>query len=120
MFCLHGHKIWSLTWSKKHKLQVSENKLLRNIFEPKRDKVSGQFWILYEELHELYMSPSIVTVSKSRRLQGGCYMTWRGEKETHREFLVGRPLENIQLERDWKIILKWILGKHCEGGRWMN
>jgi len=89
MFCLHGHKIWSLTWSKKHKLQVSENKLLRNIFEPKRDKVSGQFWILYEELHDLYMSLSTVRIVKYIMMGWTC-SSHTGDRNIYRILESGR------------------------------
>jgi hypothetical protein len=49
---------------------VFENRLLRRIFGPKRDEVTGDWRTLHnEELHNLYSSPSIIRVIKSRRMR---------------------------------------------------
>jgi hypothetical protein len=51
-----------------HKLRVFENRVLRMIFGPKRDDVTGGWRKLHnEELHNLYSSPSIIRIIKSRR-----------------------------------------------------
>ena len=51
-----------------HRLRVFENRVLRRIFEPKRDGVAGQWRKLRnEKLNSLYCSPNIVRVIKSRR-----------------------------------------------------
>ena len=51
-----------------HSLRVFENRVLRRIFGPKRDKVTGEWRKLHnEELNDLYCSPSIVRVIKSRK-----------------------------------------------------
>jgi hypothetical protein len=53
-----------------HRLRVFENKVLRRIFEPKRDEVSGGWRKLHnEELRDLYSSPSITRIIKSRRIK---------------------------------------------------
>jgi hypothetical protein len=53
----------------KRRLRVSENKVLRRIFGPKRDEVTGEWRNLYnEELNDLY-SPNIIRVIKSRRMR---------------------------------------------------
>jgi hypothetical protein len=63
---LYGCETWSLTVREKHKLRVFENRELR-IFGPKRDGVTGGWRKLYnEELHNLYSSPSIIRIIKSR------------------------------------------------------
>jgi hypothetical protein len=57
---LYGHKTWSLTLREKHRLRVFENRVLRRIFGPKRDEVTGGWRKLHdEELHNLYSSSSI-------------------------------------------------------------
>jgi len=61
---------WSTTLADEHKLRVFENKVLRKIYRPKRDKLSGDGRRLHnEELHELYDSPDVVRIMKSRRLR---------------------------------------------------
>jgi len=55
------------------KLRVFENRMLRKIFGPRRDEVTGEWKRLHnEKLNDLYSSPNIVRVIKSRR------MTWAG------------------------------------------
>jgi hypothetical protein len=59
----------SLRLREKHKLIVTENKMLRRIFGPKREEVEGGWRRLHnEELHNLYDSPNIIWVVKSRRM----------------------------------------------------
>jgi len=56
-----------------YRLRVFENRVLKKIFGPKRDKVTGEWRILHnEELNDLYCSPNIVWVIKPRR------MSWAG------------------------------------------
>jgi hypothetical protein len=53
-----------------HRLRVLENSVLRRLFGPKRDEVTGEWRKLHnEELNDLYSSPSIVQVIKSRRMR---------------------------------------------------
>jgi hypothetical protein len=67
---LYGCETWSLTVRKEHKLRVFENRVLRRIFEPKRDGVIGGWRkLLNEELHNLCSSPSIIRIIKSRRMR---------------------------------------------------
>jgi hypothetical protein len=59
---------------------VFENRVLRRIFGPKRDEVTGGWRKLHnEELHGLYSSPSIVRVIKARRMRWTCYVARMGE-----------------------------------------
>jgi hypothetical protein len=68
---LSGRETWSLTVSEEHKLRGFENKVLR-IFGPKRDRVTGGWKKLHnEELHNVYSSPSIIRIIKSRRIEVG-------------------------------------------------
>jgi hypothetical protein len=58
---LYGCETWSLTLRKKHRLRMFEKRVLRRIFEPKRDGVTGEWRNLHnEELHVLYSSPNII------------------------------------------------------------
>jgi hypothetical protein len=53
-----------------HRLRVFENRMLRRIFEPKRDEVTGGWRKLHnEELHNLYYSPDIIRVITSSRMR---------------------------------------------------
>jgi hypothetical protein len=53
-----GVKHWSLTLREEHRLRVFENRVLRRVFRPKRDEVTGEWKKLHnEELHILYSLP---------------------------------------------------------------
>ena len=68
-FCLYGCETWSLTLREERRLRVFENMVLRRIFGLRKDKVTGDWRRLHnEELNDLYSSPNIVTVIKSRRM----------------------------------------------------
>jgi hypothetical protein len=78
---LYGCETWSLTLREEHTVRVFENRVLRRIFGPKRDKVSGEWRKLHnEELHNLYSYPDIVRQIKSRRMRWAGGMHERGEK----------------------------------------
>jgi hypothetical protein len=67
---LYGCETWSLTVREEHKLRVFLNRELRRIFGPKRDGVTGGWRKLHdEELLNLYSSPSIIRIIKSRRMR---------------------------------------------------
>ena len=53
----------------KHGLRVFENRVLGRIFGPKRDGVTGEWIKLHKALNDLYSSPNIVRVIKSRRMK---------------------------------------------------
>ena len=60
-FVLYGCETWSLILREELRLRVFENRVLRRIFGPKRDEVTGDWRKLYnEELNDLYCSPNIV------------------------------------------------------------
>jgi hypothetical protein len=64
---LYGCETWSLALREEHRLRVFENRVLRRIFGPKRDEVTGEWRKLHnEELHNLYSSPDISRQVKSR------------------------------------------------------
>jgi hypothetical protein len=63
---VYGCKTWSLTLREERRLRAFENRLLRRIFWPKRDKVTGEWREPHnEEPRDLYCSPSIVRMIKS-------------------------------------------------------
>jgi hypothetical protein len=67
---LCGCENWSLTLREEHRLRVFENKVLRRIFRPKADEVTGEWRKLHnEELHDLYSSPSIIRIIKARSMR---------------------------------------------------
>jgi len=67
---LYGCETWSLTLREERKLKVFENRVLRRIFGSRRDEVTGERRRLHNgELNDLYSSPNIVRVIKSRRMR---------------------------------------------------
>jgi len=74
------------------KLRVFENMLLRRIFGPKREEVTGEWRRLHnEELNGLYSSPNIVRVTKSRRMRWAGHVARMGEERGAYRVLLGKP-----------------------------
>jgi hypothetical protein len=89
---LYGCETWSLTVREEHKLRVSENRVLRRIFGEKRDGLTGVGRKVHnEELHNLYSSPSIIRIIKSRRVRWVGHVARMGEKRNVYRLLVGKP-----------------------------
>jgi hypothetical protein len=66
--------------------------MLRRIFEPKRDEVTGDCRKLYnEELHNLYPSPNVIIMIKSRRMRWARNVVQMGAKRNLCRLLVGKP-----------------------------
>jgi len=71
----------SLTLREEHRLRVFENRVLMRIFGPKRDEVTGEWRKLHnEELNDLYSSPNIVRVIKSKRMRWAGHVAHIGER----------------------------------------
>jgi hypothetical protein len=66
---LYGCETWSLTLREEHRLRLFENRVLRRIFGPRRDEVTGGRKLHGEVLHGLYSSPGIVRVIMARRMR---------------------------------------------------
>jgi hypothetical protein len=67
---LYGCETWPLTLREEHRLRVFENRVLRRIFGPKMDDVTGGWRKLHnEELRNSYTTPSVIRTIKSRRLR---------------------------------------------------
>jgi hypothetical protein len=78
---LYGCETWSLTLRGEHRLRVFENRVLRRIFGPKRDEVTGGWRKLYnEELHSLYSSSVI------RMIKWAGNVARMGRREMHIEY----------------------------------
>jgi hypothetical protein len=89
---LYGCETWSLTLREESKLRVCENRVLRRVFGPKRDEVTGKWRKLHnEELNNLYSSPNIVRVIKSRRMRWAEHVACMGEGRGVYRVLVGKP-----------------------------
>ena len=81
-----------VTLREEHRLRVFENRVLRRIFGPKRDGVTGDWRKLHnEELNDLYSSPNIVQVIKSRRMGWAGHVARMEEGRGVRRVLVGKP-----------------------------
>jgi len=97
------------------RLRVFENRVLRRLFGPKRDEVTGKWRKLHiEELNDLYSSPNILRVIKSRRMRLAGHVARMGEGKGVYRVLVWkpggkRPLGNPGV--DGRIILRWIFRK---------
>jgi hypothetical protein len=89
---LYGCESWSLTLREECRLSVFENKVLRRIFGPKRDEVTGEWRRLHnKELYALYSSPNINRVIKSKRLRWAGHVARMGERRGTYRALVGKP-----------------------------
>jgi hypothetical protein len=94
LFCV-SCETGSLTLREEHRLRVFENRVLR-IFGPKRDEVTGELRKLHnEEIRDLYSSPSIIRIIKSRRMRWRAMEHEWGRRETRRGYWW-----EIQRERD--------------------
>ena len=79
--CFYGCETWSLTLREERKLRVFENMVLRRIFGPRKDEVTGEWRRLHnEELNDLYSSPNILRVIKSRRMRWAGHVARIGEE----------------------------------------
>jgi hypothetical protein len=88
---LYGCETWSPTIREEHRLRVFENRTLRRIFGPKRDEVTGGWRKLHnEELHNLYSSPSVIRMMKSRRMRWAGHAARMGKMNDYR-ILVEKP-----------------------------
>jgi hypothetical protein len=104
-----------LTLRKEQRLRVFENRILRRIFGPKRDEVTGDWRILYnEEINDLYSTTNIIRAIKSRRMRWTGHVARMGKRAVHTGFWWGDLREGDHLGDpgiDGRIILKWIFKK---------
>jgi hypothetical protein len=89
---LYGCETWSLTLREERRLRAFEKRVLRRVFWPKRDEVTGEWRKLHnEELNDLYSLPNIVRVLKSRRMRWAGHVARMGEESGVHRVLVGKP-----------------------------
>jgi hypothetical protein len=113
---LDGCENWSLTLREERRLKAFENRVLRTIFGPKSDKVTGEWRKLHiEELNDLYCSPNIVRVIKSRRMEWAGHVARMGEWRDVYRFLVGEPVGKRQ-QRRWEDDIMMDLQEVGSGG----
>jgi hypothetical protein len=98
-----------------HRLRAFENRMLRRIFGPKREEDGSWRKLHNDELHNLYSSPNIVRVIKSRRMKLAGHVARMERGEVFTGFWLGVP----KVRDHWKdlgvngrITLKWTLGRY--------
>jgi len=122
---LYGCETWSLTLKEDRTLRVFENRVLRGIFGPKGDEVTGEWRKLHsDELNDMYCSPNIVQVIKSRIMGWVGHVARMGEKRNVCSVLVGNPEGKRPLRRGrhiWEDNIKMDLQEvGCENMEWIN
>jgi hypothetical protein len=97
---LYGCETWSLTLREERRLREFENRVLMRIFGPKRDEVTGEWRKLHtEKLYNLYPTPNIVRVIKSRRMRWAGNVARMGEGRGVYRILVEKTEEKRPLGR---------------------
>jgi hypothetical protein len=80
---LYGCETWTLILREEHRRGMFEDRLLRRIFEPKRDEVTGEWRKLYNgELRDLYSLPNITSIMKARRMRWAGHVARMGRRGT--------------------------------------
>jgi hypothetical protein len=111
---LYGCETWSLILREEYRLRVFENRVLKIIFGPKKDEVIGGWRKLHnEELHNLYLSPSVIRIIKWGTIRWAGHVTQIGRTGLRIGFWWKSRKEGDhwkQLALGGRIILEWILG----------
>jgi hypothetical protein len=112
---LYGCETWSLTLREERRLRVYENRVLRKVFGPKRDEVTGEWRKLHnEELNDLYPLLNIVRVVKSRQMRWAGHVAGMGkDKVVHRVLVASLRVRGHWGDQnvDGSKILRWIFRK---------
>ena len=125
---LYGCETWSLTLREEYRLRAYENRVLRGIFGPRRDEVTGEWRKLHnKQLNDLYCSPNIVRVIKSRTMRWAGHVARMGERRGVYRVLVGKPEGKSPLGRPkgkWEDNIRMDLQEVgcgvCIGSSWLR
>ena len=122
---LYGCETWSLTLREERRLRVFENRVMRRIFVPKRDEVTGECRKLrIEELNDLYCSSNICVVIKSRRMIWAGHAARMGARKGVYRVLVRKPEGKKPLgrpRRRWEDNIKMdVQEMGCGGMDWIE
>jgi len=121
---LYGCETWLLTLREEHRPRAFENRVLRRVFGPKRDEVTGEWRKLHnEEFSDLYFLPNIVGVVKSRRMRWAGHVAHMGEGRGVHRVLVGKSEGRRPLGRPrhrWEDNIKMGLQEVGAVGDWME
>ena len=121
---LYGCESWSLTLREDGRLRVCENRMLRRIYVPRRDEVTGELRKLHnEELNDLYSLPSICRVINSRKMRWTGHGARMGERRGVYRVLVGKPDGKRPLGRpraSWEDNIKMDLQEVVRGMDWID
>jgi len=104
---LYGCETWSVTLMEECRLRVFENRVLRRMFRPKWDEVTGEWRkLLNEELNDLYSSPNIKLMIKSRRKGWEGHVARMGDRREACRVLVENPDGKRPLASRWEFNIK--------------
>ena len=122
---LYGCETWSLTLREERRLRVFENRVLRRIFGPKGNKVTGEWRkLLDEELNDLYCSPDVVQVIKLKIMRWAGHVAHMVEGRGIYRVVVGKPEGKRPLGRPkhrWEDNIKIDLQEEgCGGMDWIE
>jgi hypothetical protein len=120
---LYRRETWSLTLREEHRLRVFVGRVLRRIFGPKRDEVTGEWRKLHnEELHNLYSFSNIIRQVRSRRMRWAGHVSCMGKERKVYKVLVGKPEGKGPFRRPkhrWEGGIKMDLGE-IDWGEWIQ
>jgi hypothetical protein len=120
---LNGYKTWPLALNEEHRVRVFDNRVLRIIFGPKRDEATGGCRKLHNETHNLYSSPNVVRIIRSRMMRRLRHISHTGENRNAHKTFVGNPEGKRQLARPWSRLadnIKMDLKRNKFGGRGLD
>jgi hypothetical protein len=121
---VYGCTSWFAALREEDRLKAFENRVLRRIFGPKRDEVTGEWRKLHsEELHILYSSQNTIRQIKSRRIRWPGHVARMGEEKRCTRFCWKSPKErdhSVDRGADGKTGSEWILGRLPGGVAWVQ